>query len=113
MAHSPHRAPYARRTAELARRVWLQEGYREASRYLSMLFLWLQILLLIDFGYTWNESWVAKDEASESESWLSWKLAILVCALGLYVGSICIWVYSSAPHTQRTPHAVHLLSVHC
>jgi hypothetical protein len=27
-------------------------GYREAARYLSVLFLLMQILLLIDFGYT-------------------------------------------------------------
>ena len=30
-------------------------GYREAARYLSFPFLLVQLLLVIDFAYTWNE----------------------------------------------------------
>jgi hypothetical protein len=34
------------------------EAYREVARYLSFAFLLLQILLLIDFGYFWNVTWL-------------------------------------------------------
>lgn len=69
------------------------ESYREAARYFSMLFLLMQILLLIDFGYTWNESWIAKGEASDNEGVCGWKLAILLSSATAYVTSIAMWVW--------------------
>lgn len=68
------------------------QSYREAARYFSMLFLLMQILLLIDFGYTWNEKWIAKDEESDSDGICGWKLAILLSSAIMYIGSIAIWV---------------------
>jgi len=65
------------------------QGYREAARYFSFLFLLMQILLLIDFGYGWNERWLQNDEASESNGW---KIGILVSAAVLFIGSIAGWV---------------------
>jgi len=76
------------------------EGYREAARYLSVPFLLMQILLLIDFGYSWNESWLKYDEACESESCVGWRLGILASAALLYIGSLAGWIvlYTSFGH---------------
>jgi len=67
-------------------------GYREAARYLSFVFLLLQILLLIDFAYTWNETWIGYGEASDNEGICGWKLAIVVASFVMYAGSIGSWV---------------------
>jgi len=70
------------------------EGYRETARYLSWLFLLLQILLLIDFGYNWNEAWLAYDEASDNEQfWGSWKSGIVGAAAAMYLGSLGMWIF--------------------
>lgn len=66
-------------------------AYREFARFASFLFLLMQILLLIDFGYRTNEKLVEMDEASGSESCPNWKVAILVGAVVLYAISIAMW----------------------
>jgi len=69
------------------------EVYREMARYASLLFLLMQILLLIEFGYSWNEKWLEYDERNECEgTCCGWKTAIIVSAFGMYVGSIVLWV---------------------
>jgi len=67
-------------------------GYREITRYLSFGFLLLQIVLIIDFAYTWNEKWIEYDEASDNEGICGWKLAIVLCSVFLYIGSVVAWV---------------------
>lgn len=71
-------------------------AYRDFARVASCLFLVVQILLLIDFGYRCNEWLVEMDEKSESESpcW-NWKMAILAGAFALYSCSIAMWVLES------------------
>jgi len=71
-------------------------AYRDFARVASCLFLVVQILLLIDFGYRCNEWFVEMDEKSESESpcW-NWKMAILAGAFALYSCSIAMWVLES------------------
>lgn len=32
-----------------------------------------QLLLIIDFGYTMNETWLAYDEASDNEGCCGWR----------------------------------------
>jgi len=44
-------------------------------------------------SYGWNETWLKYDEASESESCCGWKLAIIVSAAALFIGSIGTWVF--------------------
>jgi len=69
------------------------QGYREVARWLSFLFLLMQILLLIDFGYSWNETWLEYDEKNECEgSCCGWKTAILICSGSMYVASVVMWV---------------------
>ena len=66
--------------------------YREVARYLSFFFLFIQILLLIDFGYSWNEKWLTYDENSDDDSLVGWRLAIVASAFLLYIASIIGWV---------------------
>jgi len=68
----------------------------------------MQILLLIDFGYTWNETWLGYDEESDSEGICGWRLAIVASAALLYIASLTGWVLlfvyfgPSACPTQQT-----------
>lgn len=68
------------------------ESYRELARYLSLAFLLLQILLIIDFAYSWNEKWCAYDDENSTEGLCGWKLAIIVSALAMYAASLVGWV---------------------
>lgn len=55
--------------------------WAEISRFVSILFLILQIIVLIDFTYTWNAKWVAKE----------WYKPILFVCAALYITSIVFW----------------------
>jgi len=68
------------------------ESYRELARYLSFLFLLLQILLVIDFAYTWNDTWISYSENNEDEGLCGWRLAIVASAASMYIVSIVSWV---------------------
>jgi len=71
------------------------EAYRDVAKYVSFIFLVLQIILLIDFGYLTNEKLVDWDEQSDYEGPFSWKMCLLVAALFLYGSSIALWVVSA------------------
>ncbi|CAG9328271.1 SERINC3_1 [Blepharisma stoltei] len=68
--------------------------WREICRYVSMFFLVIQIIILIDFAYTWNEDWLNKYEVSSSKGYwgfclfffsgLAWSLSITIIALCYY-----------------------------
>jgi hypothetical protein len=87
--------------------VFDNSGYAWAARIGSVIFLILQILVLVDFAYQWNEDWVAKayqgalteyDEATNK----NWLVAILTCALLLYLGTVASFAllyvyYASCP----------------
>jgi hypothetical protein len=45
--------------------VFDNSGFAWFSRVVSVLFLLLQILILIDFGYKWNDSWLAKADEQQ------------------------------------------------
>lgn len=79
-------------------------AYRDFARVASFFFLVVQILLLIDFGYRCNEWLVEMDEKSESEHpcW-NWKMAIIAAAVGLYSGSIAMWVVVSNSFGKLQP----------
>ncbi|TXG71938.1 hypothetical protein EZV62_000517 [Acer yangbiense] len=60
------------------------------SKFGAGLFLLVQVLLLLDFVHTWNDSWVAKDEQK-------WYIALLVVSIVCYIaafafsGILFIW----------------------
>jgi len=63
-------------------------GYAWLARIVSMGFLCLQILILIDFSYQWNDAWVAlafPDDGSENKKWL---VMILASSVLLYLASL-------------------------
>lgn len=43
---------------------WFMSGFISISGFGAPLFLFLQTIVLAEFGYKWNSSWVARDEPS-------------------------------------------------
>lgn len=60
--------------------------YAIVARFVSGLFLLLQIIILIDFAYSWNANWM-----SDEKMWWKQLAAVAVC---LYAASIIVAVYS-------------------
>ena len=71
------------------------EAYREVARYTSFVFLVIQILLLIDYGYRTNEWLVELDEHSDYEGVCTYKMILLGAAALMYALSITMWVFMS------------------
>ncbi|KAK9137167.1 hypothetical protein Sjap_007761 [Stephania japonica] len=64
--------------------------YETISKFGSGLFLLVQVIILLDFTYTWNDAWVEKDEQK-------WYIALLAVSAGCYIaaftfsGLLFIW----------------------
>lgn len=65
----------------------IQYGYVAAVG--SGFFLFFGVVLVLEFAYGWNESWVAKYDESGSQFWA---YAILGSSFLIYGGCISIWV---------------------
>jgi hypothetical protein len=63
------------------------ETYATASVFGAAVFLLMQILLLLEFAYAWNERWCAKGE--EEDKWYKY---ILFCAAILFIAGIVLIV---------------------
>eukprot|EP00475_Leptophrys_vorax_P033100 TRINITY_DN5179_c0_g1_i1.p1 TRINITY_DN5179_c0_g1~~TRINITY_DN5179_c0_g1_i1.p1 ORF type:complete len:419 (-),score=111.57 TRINITY_DN5179_c0_g1_i1:1303-2559(-) len=61
-------------------------AYANVARAFTPIFLLLQIIVLIDFGYRWNEAWVEKD----NKSYLA---AIVAFSFVLLLGSLGSWIF--------------------
>jgi hypothetical protein len=61
-------------------------GYTWLARVGSGVFLVVQMVILLDFAFFWNESWVAKEH-------VAWVVGLLVSTVALYAGSITLLVY--------------------
>jgi uncharacterized membrane-anchored protein len=61
------------------------EGYGQLARVMSGLFLLLQIIILIDFAYQWNEDWMSDEK--------EWKTPILIFAVTFFTLSLVLIVY--------------------
>jgi hypothetical protein len=47
--------------------------YREFARYASVIYLIVQVIVIIDFSYAWNDAWVENYENSGgSNFWMFW-----------------------------------------
>lgn len=57
------------------------QAYGSVARFGSGIFLLVQVIILLDFTYAWNEAWVAKDEQR-------WYIALLVVSVACYVAVI-------------------------
>lgn len=70
------------------------EFYGNFANVVSTLFIAAQAILLIDFGYTWNETWMGnsidarrRDIASHG-GYKNWQTGILVASAALFLGSL-------------------------
>ncbi|KAG0495350.1 hypothetical protein HPP92_000042 [Vanilla planifolia] len=54
--------------------------YETLSKFGAGFFLLVQVILLLDFTYTWNDSWVEKDERK-------WYIALLSVSVLCYIGT--------------------------
>jgi hypothetical protein len=64
------------------------DGYVHIARIVSGIFLVLQIILLIDFAYRWNENWMADDK--------EWTRAIIAVCIVLFTG--CLTLFGFMTH---------------
>lgn len=55
-------------------------GYAYIAQGVSSIFVVIQIVLLIDFSYSWNDSWLQPDR--------DWKKAVLFVSVSLYVAAL-------------------------
>ena len=55
----------------------------------AFLFIIMQLILLVDFAYSWSESWVSKHEDSEHKGWL---VALLVSTFGMLLATLVLEV---------------------
>lgn len=37
----------------------------------AFIFILIQLILLVDFAHTWNESWIGKYEETENKIWFA------------------------------------------
>ncbi|CAK0861957.1 unnamed protein product [Prorocentrum cordatum] len=76
-------------------------AYGEVATASSAAFLVMQAVPLIDFGYSWSETWFRKAEDArraaerrgDFQSFPWWKAGILAAAAALFIGSIAASVY--------------------
>lgn len=76
------------------------------ARVVSAFFLLLQLLILIDFGYNWNESWTSEERSP------AWRKAVLGISILIYLASFTFFIldiffFTKAPdgagcHTEKT-----------
>jgi hypothetical protein len=75
------------------------DGWTQVARVVAGLYLVVQIIMLIDFAYRWNEDWI--DEKKD------WKKGILAVSLFLYCGCIVglalafIWFGGGGCNTEK------------
>ena len=58
--------------------------YMQISRVVSAFFLLLQLIILIDFAYQWNEDWTSDEKG--------WQKGVLAASAFLYAASLTIFV---------------------
>ena len=68
----------------------LPDGFIDAYAWLARLgsgvFLVVQMVILLDFAFLWNETWVAREH-------VGWVVGLLVSTIALYAGSITLVVF--------------------
>lgn len=69
--------------------------YAIISRFIAGVFLLLQIVIFIDFAYSWNESWMAEGR--------EWKGRVLFCCVLLFAASItlCVFCFKWFTHSSE------------
>jgi len=91
--------------------------YAWASIFGAGLFIIVQLILLVDFAHTWNESWVGKYEESEGKKWaVLLSISTLTMYLVSLVSTILLFVFftKNAEHQcWMNPMAISLNLIFC
>jgi len=61
------------------------DGYTHVARVVGGIFLLLQIIILIDFAYAWNEDWNSDEK--------NWKAAIIIVSILFFAASVVLLVF--------------------
>jgi len=75
----------------ISNNVFNNDGYAQLARIVSALFLLFQIIILLDFGHRWNESWVDKafkDSVDDTPSDKKYLIGVLLSAAFLGISSL-------------------------
>ena len=68
----------------------------------AFLFILVQLVLLVDFAHSWNESWVEKMEETESKCWMFALLIFTFIMYGLSIaGIVCMFIYFAQSDTEK------------
>lgn len=86
-------------TAIIVASFWIPYGtFEEVWRYFgiigSFLFILIQLILIIDFAHSWNESWKAKMDDSESKGWFCALMTVTVFMFLIAItGTVLYYVF--------------------
>lgn len=68
----------------------------------AFLFILVQLILLVDFAHSWNETWVEKMEENDSKFWM---VALIFFTFIMYAvsiaGVVCMFVYFTQSDTEK------------
>jgi len=68
----------------------------------AFMFILVQLVLLVDFAHSWNESWVEKMEDNDSKCWMFALLFFTFVMYGLSIaGIVCMFIYYAQSDTDR------------
>lgn len=65
----------------------------------GFLFILIQLILLIDFAYSWSERWISKFEETGNKIWF---IGLAVCTGFLYAGAIAISICGFIFYTKKS-----------
>lgn len=69
----------------------LFDVYANIARFVSAVFLLLQIIILIDFAYSWHESWIPEEEKPDQRDY---RIPYIIACLLMWGASITLFVFS-------------------
>lgn len=68
----------------------------------AFFFILVQLVLLVDFAHSWNETWVEKMEENDSKCWMFALLFFTFAMYGLSIaGIVCMFVYYARSDTEQ------------
>jgi hypothetical protein len=70
----------------------------------GFLFILIQLILLVDFAHSWNESWIGKYEESESKCWFAGLLGFTILFYLLSLGAVIVFFILYAGHADCGLH---------
>jgi len=77
------------------------QGWMYVGLVGAFMFILVQLVLLVDFAHSWNETWVENMEETDSKIWMVALLFFTFIMYGLSLaGIVCMYVYFAQSDTQ-------------